>query len=224
MKKLILLLALAIPLIFAPAAGANLILNGNFELGITDPATYPGSFTTIYAGGSTSITDWTVTANSVDYIGTYWIAPTGSLSIDMTGTPGNPTLPGNGTLVSNAFTTVVGDNYAVSFDMSGNFMIPDATYRKMKVEVAGASPTFTFNWFPLWSQANMGWQTESFLFTANSTETTLTFISLSTNNYCGPVLADVTVNAAPLPPSVLLLGSGLVGLAGLGWRWRRKTA
>ncbi len=32
------------------------------------------------------------------------------------------------------------------------------------------------------------------------------------------------VVGVPLPPSVLLLGSGLAGLAGLSWRWRRKTA
>ena len=32
------------------------------------------------------------------------------------------------------------------------------------------------------------------------------------------------VNAVPLPPSVLLLGSGILGLVGLGWRRARKES
>jgi len=34
---------------------------------------------------------------------------------------------------------------------------------------------------------------------------------------------DTPLNRAPLPPTALLLGSGLLGLVGLGWRRRRKS-
>ena len=59
-------------------AQANLIQNGSFENG-TDPVV----FTKLVAVNSTSITDWTVSAGTIDYIGSYWQAAEGARSIDL---------------------------------------------------------------------------------------------------------------------------------------------
>ncbi len=57
------------------------------------------------------------------------------------------------------------------------------------------------------------WYTFSQNFTAFITgSTTLTFNTTEGSNNGGIILDAVSVNAVPLPPSILLLGSGLAGL------------
>src|ERR1039457_4437791 len=64
-----------------PAAGANLIQNGSFT-----PGADAADVITL-SSGSTAITDWTVTAGSVDDIRpTYWQSPDGGHTLDMSGT------------------------------------------------------------------------------------------------------------------------------------------
>jgi hypothetical protein len=48
--------------------------------------------------------------------------------------------------------------------------------------------------------------------------TQVTFVEFSFNTVAGD-----NVDAVPIPPTALLLGSGLIGLAGLGWRRKRKS-
>ena len=62
--------------------------------------------------GDTSLDGWTVEAGSVDWVGTYWPAQDGSMSIDMSGLE-----PGT---LSQTFATTIGSNYTVSFYLSGN--------------------------------------------------------------------------------------------------------
>ena len=58
--------------LMAASASAAPAVNGSFEVGSA-----PGSFTELSAGNSTTITGWTVSSGTVDYIGTYWPAADG---------------------------------------------------------------------------------------------------------------------------------------------------
>ena len=199
-------------LLYAAVAQADLIANGSFE----DGAVNIGQFITVHPG-DTSITGWSVTSNTVDYIGSYWEASAGLRSIDLTGSPGN------GTLASTTFTTTPGAHYEILFDMSGNFVISDVNYRKMQVSAGDNSQTYTFDKPATWSTTAMGWQQQEFYFTATGETTTLTFQSLSTNANCGPAIDNVRGFQVPLPPAILLLGSGLAGLGLLRRKWGWKV-
>ena len=98
-------------------ASTNLISNGSFELG-TDPG---GSFITEHVGG-TDITDWSVLAENVDYIGGYWQAADGSRSIDLSGYFANG-------VISQTINTVAGQTYSLTFDVSAN---PDLGNPKLR--------------------------------------------------------------------------------------------
>ena len=178
--------------------------NGSFE----DPIGYVvGSFTTLPAG-SGAIDSWTVGNKTIDWIGTYWTPQDGSRSLDMSG------LVGDAGSISQWFATASGQKYEVTFWMAGN---PDGgpTSKTLNVATSVANNTnYTFDTTGH-SLTSMGWVKESFFFTAGGPATTLTFTSGDSTGY-GPALDNVSV--IPLPPSVLLLGSGLLGLVGL----RRK--
>lgn len=51
----------------------------------------------------------------------------------------------------------------------------------------------------------------------------LWYINIHTENFPPGEIRGQVLVAAPEPASVLLLGAGLAGLAGLGWRRRRRT-
>ena len=93
----------------APAgAQTNLIQNGNFEA----PALPSGTNFDTYPGGSTAITDWTVGANSVDVVGSQYLAPEdGAQSIE---------LSAGGSVSQNVAGTTAGDTYALSWYVAGD--------------------------------------------------------------------------------------------------------
>src|SRR6185369_7781864 len=84
----------------------NLIQNGSFEDG-ADPGSYTG-----LGAGSGAITSWTVDPDSVDYIGSYWVASDGARSVDLSG--------GAAGALRQTFAPVVSQEYLVTFDMAGN--------------------------------------------------------------------------------------------------------
>jgi choice-of-anchor C domain-containing protein len=213
-KKLLTALALVVVTFWTTPGMADLIQNGSFESGVEKI----GDFITVSTtDGTTKIYNWSVTAGTVDYIGGYWKASDGNRSIDLNGSPGV------GIMASTSFETQSGATYKILFDMSGNFE-HDAAARSLKVSVNNSSSTYndyTFSKPDGWGFGDMKWKTQTFYFTATSNLTTLSFQSLSSDVYCGPVLDNVRGALVPLPGALVLLGAGLVRLATYS---RRKRA
>ena len=112
------LAGLGLVAVLCGAAHAAPFQNGSFETGPT-----PGGYVTLTAG-DTQITGWTVTGNSVDYIGSYWPAADGSRSLDLSGNAAGG--------VAQAFDTVAGHTYRVGFALAGN---PDCAPTVKTVQV-----------------------------------------------------------------------------------------
>ena len=165
-------------------AGATLAFtgptNGSFETG-----TYVDGglgFEQLNAG-DTSITGWTVDAGSVDWIGTYWPAQDGSMSIDMSGVDA-------GTL-SQTLATTIGNTYTVSFFLSGNPAGPP-TVKTLDVSATGGAPaSYTYD-VTANSLTNMNWMPESYTFLATSASTTLSFVSTTAGAF-GPAIDNVAI-------------------------------
>ena len=171
------LLALALVLC-AARARADLATNGSYETG---PANPDGIMT--LAAGSTVINSWVVSRGTIEYISDpYWQSEDGTSSLALNGDG-----PGG---IAQTFATAPGAVYAVSFWMSGEpFSTP--VIKHMRVLAAGQSADFTFDTTPVWHWA-MGWQQHTWNFTANSTSTTLEFISLDDGIY-SPTLDNVQI-------------------------------
>lgn len=189
-------------------AQANLISNGNF----TSCVGCGGVFTT-YGGGSTDITNWTVQGHSVDLILSYWQAPPlGGNSVDLDGNA-----PGG---VSQSFSTVIGQQYLVTFYLAGNPDSGDPT-KDLRVSAGAGFQDYSFVTTGN-SRPSMGWIAQSFLFSATSTSTTLSFASLELDSAFGPAIGNIDVVEAPEPSSLFLIAAAALSL--LGFAWMRSRA
>ncbi len=209
-KSLTLCMVTALMVFGAGIARADLVTNGSFESG--SYSANGSGFMTLSAG-STAINGWTVTGGGVDWIGTYWTADAGSMSLDLSGN--NP----GGIQLGTSLATTAGQEYVLQFYLAGN---PDGppTIKPLQVTVGNLTPMMFYFNDTGFTKANMGWALETFYFTASSSTTTLLFTSNSGTAY-GPALDNVSVNAVPEPSLTLLFGMGLgaVSLVGL----RRKS-
>jgi choice-of-anchor C domain-containing protein len=206
MKKFV--LALAALAALPTGANAAAFMNGSFETG---PAV--GSFTTL-GTGSTALTGWTVTSGSVDYIGSYWQAAEGVRSVDLDGSSVGS--------IAQTFDTSIGSTYVVTFFMSGN---PDGGPNPKTMDVSatgGATVGYVFPMAGVSRPNNMLWTEMTYVFTASSASTTLSFASTTGGQFFGPALDNVSVVAVPEPATWAMMIGGL-GLVGVSMR-RRKTA
>jgi choice-of-anchor C domain-containing protein len=213
MKKAFIAAAVLAAGLCSGAARADVVTNGSFEFGINNPAS--GSFETIPGASSSSITGWTV-VGSVDWINGYWQASDGTHSVDMNGLA----LGG----VQQSITTVIGQAYRLTFDLSANpdhlDSKPDS--RQLQAAAGAISGFFNYNFdVPPNSHSNMNWASYFLDFTATSTTTLLSFNSTSGQNCCfGPALDNVAVTAIPEASTWAMM---ILGFAGVGFMaYRRK--
>jgi len=229
------LIATATFLALAPAAKAD-VINGSFELGTGAPTASATQGDT-QAIGTSNITGWTVVNNAgttVDnglnvlwiYNGGYGLStPYGNLFLDLTGTTDSTPYDG----VTQTIATVVGQTYAMTFDLgvstnggpfSGTISV-DADAGSAVTAVTDNGSSGTLNGVTEWTN-------ESVLFTATSTTTPISIIGESdtAGQFIGldnVAVNAVTTTAVPEPLTISLFGAGLAGAAAMRRRRKIKT-
>lgn len=187
--------AAAIALIAPIVAMAASFSNGSFESG-----TAPGSFMTVSSPASTTITNWTVSSGSVDYIGSYWMAADGSRSIDLNGNEAGT--------ITQTFDTIPGATYQVTFALSGNpdnsasSTLMSPSNKVVRVSATGAtSSDYSYDTVAMGNTlASMKWASSTYTFIATGSSTTLTFASQIAGAF-GPAIDNVTITLTQQPPA-----------------------
>jgi len=156
------------------------LINGSFEDG---PFADNGMGFQQLDAPNTDIDGWEVGGTSVDWVGPYWPAQEGSMSIDLSGADAGS--------VSQTFDTTIGNTYTVTFALSGN---PDGTpaVKTLEVSATGGTTGLYAHDVTGTDLTTMAFTTEEYSFLATSASTTLTFLS-TTEGPFGPVLDNVVV-------------------------------
>ena len=175
--------------------------NGDFE----DPQ-INGSV----VSGAGNLVDWSVGGNGVEIVSDQlWEPSSGNQSLDLSRLDA-----GSIEQTVNGFT--VGQQYKLLFDLSGN---PDSgdQIKQMRVDVAGSDAQFYFDTGTT-SRSNMGWETQTFSFSAPTTDLLFEFSSLNESPY-GPALDNVRLELGSGQPTDVstpatfgLLGSALLAV------------
>ncbi|MEO0328859.1 MAG: choice-of-anchor C family protein, partial [Pseudomonadota bacterium] len=173
------------PAITLPAANPNLVANGGFENGPDGV----GGVTQIGAGDSSTLPNWTVVSGAIDLVTEFSVigAPEGDHVVDLNG---NSIL---GSLTQ-TISTVIGETYVLTFQMSGDPLDGD-TQKDVRVLVDGISTEFSHTQSGV--RDPLTTTTHELFFTATSTNTSLIFQSIDTDNLnSGAYIDDVQVRQA----------------------------
>lgn len=193
--------------------GANLITNGGFETPVLGPG---GNMQ--FLSGSSGLTGWTIGGSDVYLLdgsfqsfGVTFNAHGGNQALDITGV-GNS----GANTISQTVSTVIGTTYAFSFWLGNAQGVPSTVYglpSSVSLSLTGLGPMVFTNAAITVNAVN--WAAESLIFTASSSNTTLTFTNTTpvADGYAG--LDDITLNVAAVPDagsSLLLLCLAVLGL------------
>lgn len=203
-------------------ASANMISNGSFE---DDASTFDDAIggssvdgTMRLTPGFTGLTDWTITGTDVAWINSSNIwgltASDGDYFLDLT----SYSRYGTGGVAQTVVSTVIGQSYALSFDLGSS-----TTYHPAVDIIATASAGSTSTQFFTTASSTNQWDTFMMSFIADSTSTTIGLTGVGTAHtgyYIG--LDNVSLTTIPEPVSLLLFGTVLVGLAGVRIRHGMK--
>lgn len=203
--------AAATVLLAGSSAMADLVLFSSFEgnLGIADE--YGPGYNAYFAAGiHNTLTDgsvvWTVGGigdrAGVDQINAAYSPvpfPHGNSALDMNSY--------NRGSITTSLVTVVGQNYLMSFFLSGN--------GAGTISALPGGLTFSGN--------NSSWVEHFVSFTATSALTTISFESLSPEGAGGATLDNVRIETVPVPAAAYAGLVGLAGVAGVGFARRRKA-
>jgi len=173
----------------------ELITNGSFEI----PDIGDGSFSERPAG-NTGMTGWTI-GNGVMLDNNKFGTPSdGNQFLDL---QSNTFGGGSAGIISQSFATEIGVNYVLTFDYSA--VSSDASMT-ITYDLGGLAQTVTFS-----NSGGQVWATETYLFTATSTNTILTFEGDFLGAIAGPGIDNVSVTRTALMPGNLIENGSFEG-------------
>ena len=215
MNKRHVLIGLLFLLLLGPVGSSHaaLIFSENFNnaigtLPLLDPRDQPVSekwgLTNYYIGSPAVATGWT-------FAGQAYVAENGTNTTDKAILL-NESPHGS---MSTSINVSQGTTYLLTFDHWGDNR-PGAPGYQFSVSINGSVLDTISRIYP---ESGPG-VTESIYFTAASNNIVLSFLD-SSSGQASAIIDNVNISSVPIPPTVWLLGSSLVGLVGLRRRFRK---
>lgn len=175
-------LTLSLLMLCAPLAGADVLVNGNFEDG---PAISPTEAMLAVPAGNPALPGWTVTSGTVVVItDVYWVPLSGTRSLNLSDNrpSSTSTVPG---AIQQTFSSAPGATYRLTFWVSGEpFSAP--TIKHLRVNAGPVQQDYTFDNTPAWHW-DMAWAPHTLDFTAVSATSTVRFAGLDASKWSAAI-------------------------------------